>query len=110
MTEGLVRQFTDFSSLEAYLDGYAVTGRRLETLRFPATILLAEDDPIIPASDLERLAPSPLLTVLRTSCGGHCGFMERLHGFVVRQFQQFAQAVSASSAADPAARGADAAV
>jgi predicted alpha/beta-fold hydrolase len=116
MTEGLVRQFTDFSSLEAYLDGYAVTGRRLETLRFPATILLAEDDPIIPASDLERLAPSPLLTVLRTSCGGHCGFMERLHGpsfadqFVVRQFQQFAQAVSASSAADPAARGADAGV
>ena len=37
MTAGLVRQFTDFASLDAYLDGYAITGPRLSTLRFPAT-------------------------------------------------------------------------
>ena len=96
MTEGLVRQFTDFASLESYLDGYAITGSRLTILRFPAAILLAEDDPMVPAADLVRLARSPLLTVLRTRHGGHCGFMEQLNGpsfadqFVATQFKQFA--------------------
>src|SRR5579871_323900 len=95
MTEGLVRQFTDFASLESYLDGYAITGPRLSTLRFPAAILLAEDDPMVPAADLARLAQSPRLTVLRTRHGGHCGFMERLNGpsfadqFVLTQFELF---------------------
>jgi uncharacterized protein len=32
MTEGLVHQFTDFASLESYLDGYAITGPRLSSL------------------------------------------------------------------------------
>jgi predicted alpha/beta-fold hydrolase len=92
MTAGLVRQFTDFASLDAYFDGYAITGPRLANLRFPATVLLADDDPMIPAADLARLAPSPLLSVVRTRHGGHCGFVERLAGasfadrFVVAHF------------------------
>jgi hypothetical protein len=96
MTAGLVRQFTDFASLEAYLEGYSITGQRLAALRFPAAILLAEDDPMIPAADLARLARSPLLTVLCTRHGGHCGFLEQLNGpsfadqFVLTQFERFA--------------------
>lgn len=95
MTAGLVREFTDFASLEAYLDGYAITGTRLAFLRFPATVLLAEDDPMIPAGDLVRLAPSPHLTVVRTRHGGHCGFAEALHRpsyadrLVVARFAQY---------------------
>ena len=96
MTAGLVRQFTDFANLEAYLEGYAVTGQRLSTLRFPASILHAEDDPMIPAADLARLARSPRLTVLCTRHGGHCGFVERLNGpsfadqFVLTEFERLA--------------------
>jgi uncharacterized protein len=96
MTEGLVLQFTDFASLDSYLDGYAITGSRLSSLRFPSAILLADDDPMIPAADLARLARPPLLTVLRTRHGGHCGFVEQLNGpsfadrFVVTQFARFA--------------------
>jgi uncharacterized protein len=103
MTEGLVRQFTDFASLESYLDGYAITGPRLSTLRFPAAILLAEDDPMVPAADLARLARSPLLTVLRTHYGGHCGFVKQLNGpsfadqFVVEQFERFARDAASAS-------------
>jgi predicted alpha/beta-fold hydrolase len=95
MTDGLVREFTDFANLDAYLEGYAITGPRLATLRFPATVLLAEDDPMIPAAELARLAPSPHLTVVRTRYGGHCGFVERLNGpsfadrFVAAHFDQF---------------------
>jgi predicted alpha/beta-fold hydrolase len=95
MTAGLVRDFTDFGSLEAYLDGYAITGARLETLTVPATVLLAEDDPMIPAADLARLAPSPYLTIVRTRHGGHCGFADSLRGpsfadrLVVEHFENF---------------------
>lgn len=94
MTAGLVREFTDFNSLDAYLDGYAITGPRLAALRFPATMLLAEDDPIIPVADLTRLAPSPYLCVVRTRYGGHCGFVEQLNGpsyadrFIVARFER----------------------
>jgi predicted alpha/beta-fold hydrolase len=97
MTAGLVHQFTDFPSLEAYLQGYAITGDRLATLRFPAAILLAEDDPMIPADDLVHLARSPLLSVNRTRYGGHCGFVEHLSGpsyadrFVVAEFERVAE-------------------
>ena len=95
MTAALVERCTDFPSLEAYLDGYAVTGPRLGSLRFPARVLLAADDPIIPAHDLPRLAHSPWLHVVHTRFGGHCGFIDSLSQpsfadrFLLEQFQQF---------------------
>lgn len=75
MTEVLVADHTEFPSLQHYLDGYAITGRRLESLRAPATILAALDDPIIPASDLALLARSPNLRIVTTGKGGHMGFL-----------------------------------
>ncbi len=95
MTAGLVALCTDFPSLAAYLDGYAVTGERLATLRVPATLLLADDDPIVPSADLSRLAPSAQLTVVRSRYGGHCGFAagvarpSRADQFVLEQFERF---------------------
>jgi hypothetical protein len=80
MTAALVQTSTDFPSLEAYLDGYALTGMRLDGLRMPARLLLAEDDPIIPAAGLTRLAHPEGLEILRTRYGGHCGFIDRLQG------------------------------
>jgi uncharacterized protein len=78
MTAELVRRFTQFASLEEYLRGYAIVGPRLARLSIPATLITALDDPIIPARDLERLAPSAALRVIVTRRGGHCGFLERL--------------------------------
>ena len=75
MTDVLVRDHTEFAALADYLDGYAITGRRLATLKTPAVILTALDDPIIPAADLQRLAKSPRLRVVTTEHGGHMGFL-----------------------------------
>jgi predicted alpha/beta-fold hydrolase len=75
MTRLLVAHHTDFPNIEAYLNGYAITGDRLASLAVPATILAALDDPIIPAADLERLARGPRLKVLAMQHGGHMGFM-----------------------------------
>jgi hypothetical protein len=80
LTAELITRFTDFGSLEEYLDGYAITGGRLRDLEVPTTIITSFDDPIIPAGGLARLAHPPSLRVVTTRFGGHCGFLDRLSG------------------------------
>jgi len=98
MTADLVARYTDFPSLAAYLSGYAVTGDRLAGLRVPASVLLADDDPIVPAADVKRLAPSPQLRVVRSRYGGHCGFADSVarpsiaDRFVLQEFERFERA------------------
>lgn len=75
MTAALVARHTDFPTMEAYLAGYAITGGRLEHLAAPCVILAAEDDPIIPAADLAKLARNPDLEIVRMERGGHMGFI-----------------------------------
>jgi predicted alpha/beta-fold hydrolase len=80
MTAELIRRFTEFPSLDDYLNGYSITDGRLARLEVPATIITALDDPIIPAHSLERLARPSCLRLTVTRFGGHCGFLERLVG------------------------------
>jgi uncharacterized protein len=80
MTAELVRRFTEFPSLDDYLDGYSITGGRLARLQVPASIITSLDDPIIPAHSLDRLARPSALRLTVTQYGGHCGFLERLSG------------------------------
>ncbi|HEV7139147.1 MAG TPA: alpha/beta fold hydrolase [Steroidobacteraceae bacterium] len=80
LTAELIRRFTDFGSLEAYLDGYSITGGVLLGLEAPTTLITSRDDPIIPAGGLERLARPPSLRIVVTRFGGHCGFLDRLSG------------------------------
>lgn len=80
MTAELVRYYTDFPTLDDYLQGYAITGARLAQLEVPASIVTSLDDPIIPAAGLERLARPPALSLTVTRSGGHCGFFEQLRG------------------------------
>ncbi len=75
MTAAMVARYTEFADIDAYLEGYAITGERLATLRAPAVVLAALDDPIIPAQDLDRLARSPQLRVVTVPHGGHMGFL-----------------------------------
>ncbi len=78
MTAEMVRCYSEFPTLEDYLNGYAITGGRLARLEVPSSLLTSLDDPIIPADGLERLARSPALSITVTRHGGHCGFFERL--------------------------------
>jgi hypothetical protein len=75
MTEFFVTRYTEFPDLVSYLRGYAITGERLAGLQVPASILLADDDPVIPAESASRLARAPNLTIDRSRWGGHCGFL-----------------------------------
>ncbi len=96
MTAELVRRHTDFSSCEAYLEGYSIAAERLRTLQIPARVLIARDDPMIPSDDVPRMAQHPLLAITSPAYGGHCGFMDRFLGpgfadrFTLAQFDSFA--------------------
>jgi predicted alpha/beta-fold hydrolase len=80
MTAELVRCYSEFPTLQDYLNGYAITGERLAKLEVPASILTSLDDPLIPAAGLARLARPPGLSLTVTRYGGHCGFFEQLSG------------------------------
>ncbi len=75
LTRALVMRYTDFNSLEAYLDGYSVAGGRLAGLRVPTTILAAADDPVIPVADFRALRLPACVEVDIAPHGGHCAFL-----------------------------------
>lgn len=75
MTEHFVLAYSDYPDLDTYLAGYALVGETLRALDVPCRLVAAEDDPVIPVADLDRLAPSPSLDVCRTRYGGHCGYL-----------------------------------
>src|SRR5207244_3619019 len=78
MTAEMVRCYSEFPTLEDYLNGYAITGGRLARLEVPSSLLTSLDDPIIPADRLGRLARPPALSITVTRHGGHRGYLERL--------------------------------
>lgn len=78
LTRALVERYTEFDSVDDYLDGYSIAGERLAALRVPASILAAADDPIIPIEDFRHLTLPPDARLEITPWGGHCGFITDL--------------------------------
>ena len=75
LTRSLVLRHTDFGSLDNYLDGYSIAGSALASLRVPATILTAADDPVIPIADFRALKLPAHVELDIARYGGHCGFI-----------------------------------
>lgn len=76
MTAALVREHTGFAGIDEYLRGYAITGERLASLLVPCSLLLADDDPLVPAADLPQVRRSAHLRLWTSRFGGHCGFID----------------------------------
>jgi predicted alpha/beta-fold hydrolase len=53
------------------------SGPHLASIRLPAVILTAADDPIAPASDIHKQAISPSVRLHVVPCGGHVGYLSR---------------------------------
>jgi predicted alpha/beta-fold hydrolase len=89
LTDLFVREYTEYGATGEYLARYTLTGPALDGTR--ATIVTAEDDPIIPWRDFGRLPAT--LEIVAAPWGGHCGFVEGardpswLDRFAVRFFQ-----------------------
>ena len=86
LTDYFVRYHSPFENARSYFATYDLSGSALAGVR--ATILMAEDDPVIPASQFEGL-PSGI-EVHRAAGGGHGAFVHDLKlnswcdGFAVR--------------------------
>jgi predicted alpha/beta-fold hydrolase len=95
MTDYFVRNYTEYPDLQEYLRGYALTDGRLRNLSIPARVLLAEDDPVIPVADIDRVAAPDCLQLIRSRFGGHCGFIGgydlrgRAEAYIVDSFAAF---------------------
>lgn len=76
MNSYFVPNHTPFASPADYFEAYSITGEVLATLSSPAHIIAAEDDPIILAEDLCRLAKNSHLHIETKQYGGHCGFVK----------------------------------
>ncbi|RMH90967.1 alpha/beta fold hydrolase [Lysobacter pythonis] len=83
LTAYFAERHTDYGSLEGYFDAYSVAGERLAALPMPVDILMAADDPVVPAEDFHAIARLPMVRVELASHGGHCGFLRdwRMHGY-----------------------------
>ncbi len=75
VTEYVITRYTDFDRVDDYFNGYAVGGEKLAGLSVPATIITAQDDPIIPIEDFADIDAPDCLSVEVTRYGGHCGFL-----------------------------------
>jgi predicted alpha/beta-fold hydrolase len=101
LTQWMVERHTTFETLDRYFDGYSIAGDRLATLRVPASILMAADDPVIPIAAFHALSLPETVHLEIAAHGGHCGFIENWHcdGFAERWVaERLAAAVDASVA------------
>ncbi|OZG74684.1 alpha/beta hydrolase [Hahella sp. CCB-MM4] len=76
MSQYFVTHHTPFDRLQDYFDSYALTGATLGQLQVPSTLILSEDDPVIPLQDLAEVRGNEFLDIVRSPFGGHCGFIE----------------------------------
>ena len=65
-----------YADVDEYFDGYSVGDGRLAPLAVSATILTAEDDPIVPVTDFHDLPDNPAIELLISPYGGHCSFLK----------------------------------
>jgi hypothetical protein len=73
-----IPRHTIYQEVGDYFAAYALVGKRLASLEVPATLIAAEDDPIIPVDDLDRIEAIETLQIETHRYGGHCGFIENL--------------------------------
>lgn len=89
LTHLFVREHTDYPDTDSYLAAYTLTGDALGDTE--ATVIYAEDDPVIPAAGFERLPGS--ITTVASPHGGHCAFIGDLRRptwvdeYLVRHFK-----------------------
>lgn len=75
-TDFLATRYYEFESLEHYFEGYSIAGDRLAAIQIPTTILMSEDDPVVPVADFKDLPENRNVELLVTSFGGHCAFLK----------------------------------
>lgn len=75
LTTGLVQRYTEYKSLDEYLNAYSIADDRLAGIKADGVILTSEDDPVCPVADFRSLQLPPQVELFIERFGGHCGFV-----------------------------------
>jgi predicted alpha/beta-fold hydrolase len=76
MTDILVERYSDLKSTRDYFKGYTLANGDLKSISVPTTLLIAEDDPIIPIEDFHQLQLNDNTHLVIQRYGGHNGFIK----------------------------------
>lgn len=80
LTEEFLPAYTEYDDLETYFNAYKIHADDLVDCPVALSIIMSEDDPVVPSGDVKhlRLAENGLL--IMTQHGGHNGFFMSLFG------------------------------
>jgi len=76
MTKRLLADYSDYKGPSDYFGEYTLTSGYLDSIHIPATIITAEDDPIISVDDFRKAKAASGVDILIQPFGGHCGYIE----------------------------------
>ena len=76
LTEAIMPYFPDFPSYRDYFNLYTLGNEFFQNFSLPVTILISEDDPVIPLVDFYKLQENEFFRISRQKFGGHCGFLD----------------------------------
>ena len=83
ITDALIARYSNLESTDDYFKGYTIGSSDLKNIVLPVTLLIAEDDPIIPFDDFQQLQLNNKTNLVAQRYGGHNGFVNglRLRGW-----------------------------
>lgn len=80
MTEAFLSRYTDFESPSDYFNAYKIGSNDLLNSKTPLSLIMAKDDPVVPAEPVLSLNLNPSSKAIMHDYGGHNGFFESLNG------------------------------
>ena len=75
LTDALLEKYSDFPTAQDYFNAYSVRGPAIADVDTPTTIIVAQDDPIIPINDFYDLKLNKHIRLVIHPHGGHNGFI-----------------------------------
>ena len=83
ITDALIASYSNLDSTDDYFKGYTIGSKDLKNIVLPVTLLISEDDPIIPFGDFQQLQLNNATNLVVQRYGGHNGFVNglRLRGW-----------------------------
>ena len=84
LTQVLVDQHTEYSSVNDYFNSYTLTEEVISKIGIRSEIITSQDDPVIPVRGFHSMTATAFLTVDVQPYGGHCGFIKdfRLNSWI----------------------------
>ncbi len=76
LTESMMPYLPDFPSYRDYFNLYTLDNEFFQNINLPVNIFIAEDDPVIPLEDFNKLHGNKYVHISRQKFGGHCGFLD----------------------------------